>query len=128
MKGPRFTSALRSVLGYFGEGLTWMGFMWMCPPFGMVGTVPEETSAEAECGAGMETRPDPVRVIPDRLLTAPLSRAECAEWAALRAVRGGQVHAVDANGCFSRPGPRLVDGIERLAAIFHGENFAASSV
>jgi iron complex transport system substrate-binding protein len=51
-----------------------------------------------------------------------------AEWAALRAVRGGQVHAVDANGCFSRPGPRLVDGIERLAAIFHGENFAASSV
>lgn len=42
------------------------------------------------------------------------------EWRALRAVREGRVHAVDANGCFSRPGPRLVDGIERLAAIFHG--------
>jgi iron complex transport system substrate-binding protein len=41
------------------------------------------------------------------------------EWRALRAVREGQVHPVDANGCFSRPGPRLVDGIERLAAIFH---------
>ena len=40
-------------------------------------------------------------------------------WRSLRAVREGQVHAVDANGCFSRPGPRLVDGIERLAAIFH---------
>ena len=25
---------------------------------------------------------------------------------------------VDANGCFSRPGPRLVDGIERLSRIF----------
>jgi len=43
------------------------------------------------------------------------------EWQALRAVREGRVHPVDANGCFSRPGPRLVEGIERLAAIFHGE-------
>jgi iron complex transport system substrate-binding protein len=42
------------------------------------------------------------------------------EWRALRAVREGRVYAVDANGCFSRPGPRLVDGIEQLAAIFYG--------
>jgi iron complex transport system substrate-binding protein len=42
------------------------------------------------------------------------------EWRAVRAVREGRVHPVDANGCFSRPGPRLVDGIERLAGIFHG--------
>lgn len=42
------------------------------------------------------------------------------EWQALRAVREGRVHPVDANGCFSRPGPRLVDGIERMAEIFHG--------
>jgi iron complex transport system substrate-binding protein len=41
------------------------------------------------------------------------------EWLALRAVREGRVVPVDANGCFSRPGPRLVDGIERLAAILH---------
>jgi iron complex transport system substrate-binding protein len=41
------------------------------------------------------------------------------EWHTLRAVREGRVHPVDANGCFSRPGPRLVDGIERLAKIFH---------
>jgi len=40
------------------------------------------------------------------------------EWQRLRAVRAGRVHPVDANGCFSRPGPRLVDGIERLAEIF----------
>jgi iron complex transport system substrate-binding protein len=32
-------------------------------------------------------------------------------------VREGRIYPVDANGCFSRPGPRLVDGIERLAAI-----------
>lgn len=42
------------------------------------------------------------------------------EWKSLRAVREGRVTAVDANGCFSRPGPRLVDGTERLAQIFHG--------
>jgi len=35
-------------------------------------------------------------------------------WRGLRAVRAGRVAAVDANGCFSRPGPRLVDGIEEL--------------
>jgi iron complex transport system substrate-binding protein len=44
--------------------------------------------------------------------------ADRPEWRSLRAVRQGRVHPVDANGCFSRPGPRLVDGIERLAAIF----------
>ena len=42
------------------------------------------------------------------------------EWRELRAVREGRVYTVDANGCFSRPGPRLVDGIERLAEILHG--------
>jgi iron complex transport system substrate-binding protein len=46
--------------------------------------------------------------------------ADHPDWRALRAVREGHVHPVDANGCFSRPGPRLVDGIERLAALFHG--------
>lgn len=51
--------------------------------------------------------------------------AELSEWRDLRAVREGRVHPVDANGCFSRPGPRLVDGIERLAAIFHGIDGAA---
>lgn len=44
------------------------------------------------------------------------------EWRVLRAVREGRVHPVDANGCFSRPGPRLVDGIEKLAGIFHPDS------
>jgi iron complex transport system substrate-binding protein len=35
-------------------------------------------------------------------------------------LRERRVVPVDANGCFSRPGPRLVDGIERLVHIFHG--------
>jgi len=32
---------------------------------------------------------------------------------------GIPVWAVDANASFARPGPRLVDGVEALAAIFH---------
>jgi iron complex transport system substrate-binding protein len=32
------------------------------------------------------------------------------------------VWAVDADGCFARPGPRLVDGIETLAAILHPDD------
>jgi iron complex transport system substrate-binding protein len=48
--------------------------------------------------------------------------ADRPEWRSLRAVRAGQVHPVDANGCFSRPGPRLVDGIERLAEILGSKN------
>ncbi|HKH49895.1 MAG TPA: cobalamin-binding protein [Thermoanaerobaculia bacterium] len=45
--------------------------------------------------------------------------ADRPEWRELRAVREGRVEPVDANGCFSRPGPRLVDGIERLANDLH---------
>ncbi len=44
--------------------------------------------------------------------------AQAPEWRSLRAVREGRVFPVDANGCFSRPGPRLVDGIEKLAKLF----------
>ncbi|GAA1617389.1 cobalamin-binding protein [Kribbella sancticallisti] len=32
---------------------------------------------------------------------------------------GVPVWAVDANGCFARPGPRLVDGVEALAGLLH---------
>jgi iron complex transport system substrate-binding protein len=44
--------------------------------------------------------------------------AQRPEWQRLRAVQAGRVYPVDANGCFSRPGPRLVDGIEQLAGLF----------
>lgn len=54
--------------------------------------------------------------------------ADRPEWRELRAVREGRVHPVDANGCFSRPGPRLVDGIETMARIFHGPAFDEAPV
>jgi iron complex transport system substrate-binding protein len=33
----------------------------------------------------------------------------------------GHITAVDANAYFSRPGPRVVDGVELLAAVLHGD-------
>lgn len=40
-----------------------------------------------------------------------------------RATDPPQVWAVDANASFARPGPRVVDGVEALAAIFRPERF-----
>ena len=45
-------------------------------------------------------------------------------WDQLRAVRDGRVIAVDGNAYFSRPGPRVVDGIELLASLFHPDRSA----
>jgi iron complex transport system substrate-binding protein len=44
-------------------------------------------------------------------------------WGDLPAVRDGRVYAVDANAYFSRPGPRVVDGVELLAHLIHPEIF-----
>jgi iron complex transport system substrate-binding protein len=39
----------------------------------------------------------------------------------LDALGAGRIFAVDAASTFSRPGPRLVDGVELLAHLFHPE-------
>lgn len=44
-------------------------------------------------------------------------------WASLPAVAAGEVYAVHGGAYFSRPGPRLVDGVEILAEILHPEIF-----
>lgn len=41
-------------------------------------------------------------------------------WPSLAAVQADNVYAVDGSAYFTRPGPRLVDGIEILAEIFSG--------
>lgn len=48
-------------------------------------------------------------------------------WRDLPAIRDGRIFAVDANSYFSRPGPRLADGIAILAHILHPEIFPADS-
>lgn len=44
-------------------------------------------------------------------------------WDNLPAFREGRVFAVDANSYFSRPGPRLADGLQLLAHLFHPDLF-----
>jgi iron complex transport system substrate-binding protein len=41
------------------------------------------------------------------------------EWNEMPAVRNNQIYYVDANAYFSRPGPRLITGLEILAKLFH---------
>jgi iron complex transport system substrate-binding protein len=40
-------------------------------------------------------------------------------WHTISAASNGRVHALDANSYCSRPSPRVVDGIEQLARLFH---------
>ena len=112
---------------------------WLDPPFAGGHWVPEMIAAaggvDAIAGPGDHsarlTWEQVAAADPDVIVAMPCGFDEAGaaaqiatiagrpEWRALRAVRSGQVHPVDANGCFSRPGPRLVDGIETLAEIFH---------
>ncbi len=46
-----------------------------------------------------------------------------AEWRELPAVPNGRVYAVDGSAYFSRPGPRVVDGLEILQAIVGGHGW-----
>jgi iron complex transport system substrate-binding protein len=47
-------------------------------------------------------------------------------WRDWPAVRGGRVYIVDGSQYFNRPGPRLIDSLEILAAAFHPELFPNS--
>jgi iron complex transport system substrate-binding protein len=48
------------------------------------------------------------------------------EWASLAAVQNKKVFAVDGSSHFSRPGPRIVDGIEVLFSILHASKPTAA--
>src|SRR5262249_35148011 len=65
-----------------------------------------DLSAVAPCGYDGRMAADAIAAL-DRL----------PDWRALRAVRSRQVYPVDANSYWSRPGPRLVEGIEALQRI-----------
>jgi iron complex transport system substrate-binding protein len=82
---------------------------------GFAGEHSEQTTWEAVAAA----EPDVVVAMPcgydaERSRTEALRHAD-----ALRRVGAGEVVAVDAAAYFSRPGPRLVDGLELLAHILH---------
>ena len=111
----------------------WFGGHWVpeqvavaggVDPFGTPGEPSGRLSAEAlaeadpdlllgiACGFGVE---DNARHLREVITRSP----------ELRAVREGGVWALDANGLFSRPGPRVVDGAELLARLFRGQPVTA---
>ena len=72
----------------------------------------------------VESKPDVILLMPcgfDVRRTVkestPLRRLE--GWNELPAVKAGNVYALNGNAYFSRPGPRLVNGLEILARIIH---------
>ena len=96
------------------------------PAFGKAGQRSVTTTAE-------EIRayaPEVIVLIPcgyyqaDILRQLPHARLP-AGWNEMPAVRNGEVWATDATSYFSRPGPRVVDGVEILARIFHPDVFGA---
>lgn len=107
---------------------------WTDPPFAPGHWVPEMvTAAGGECVLGepgqrsFRTTWEAVRAAaPDVVVCAPCGYALPAAAELTEAVLaagvlppGVPVWAVDANASFARPGPRLVDGVEALAAILH---------
>jgi iron complex transport system substrate-binding protein len=69
------------------------------------------------CGFGVERTIREARALP-----------EVPGWDELPAVKNGRVWAVDANSYFSRPAPRLVEGVEILTPILHPEVFLGESL
>lgn len=119
---------------------------WLDPPFASGHWVPEmvrraggwellgregERSAETSWERVREVQPE---VIVLALCGFDATRAarelELAQLPAwfdeLDAVRDGELFAVDGSGLFSRPGPRVIEGIAVLAELFDPEGFAGT--
>ena len=107
---------------------------WTDPPFAPGHWVPEmvtEAGGENSLGVpgekSVRTTWDAVHASdPEVIVAAPCGyHLDGAAALAQRATEAGSlpdgiaVWAVDANASFARPGPRLVDGVEALAGIFH---------
>jgi iron complex transport system substrate-binding protein len=120
-----------------------VGLEWLDPPFAVGHWVPEQIRRAggwdllgSDGAKAHETTWDAiVDVDPEMVFLMPCGfhLAETVEaWAAtprpewfpdLRAARRGAVFAVDGSSYFSRPGPRVIDGIELLAEIMDPDAF-----
>jgi iron complex transport system substrate-binding protein len=90
--------------------------------------VPGKASARIEWRDLATAAPEVVVLMPcgfgvDRAVVDSKILSDLPGWRDLPAVRRGAVFAVDASSYFSRPGPRLVDGVEILAHVLHPEAF-----
>jgi iron complex transport system substrate-binding protein len=82
-----------------------------------------EYSSRVSGEAIIDARPDVIVIMPcgydAEKAKEEYSRTQFPRgWEDIPAVQGGRVYAVHASAYFSRPGPRLVDGIEILSSLF----------
>ena len=112
---------------------------WLDPPFSAGHWVPEmvrlaggeeifaragEPSARLSWDEVFEAAPEALVLMPcgfgvERTIHEARALPELPGWGELPVVKNGRVWAVDANSYFSRPAPRLVEGVEILARILH---------
>jgi iron complex transport system substrate-binding protein len=87
-----------------------------------------EPSAKVDWTKVVEFAPDVIVLMPcgfdvRRALREAALLKKFDSWHKLPAVKAGKVFAVNGHAFFSRPGPRLVDGLEILGHIIHPEIF-----
>jgi iron complex transport system substrate-binding protein len=76
-------------------------------------------SPEVRWGELSGLGPDVVVSMPCGWYVEEARRQTLAHWDEIEALGAGRVFAVDAASTFSRPGPRLVDGVELLGHLLH---------
>jgi iron complex transport system substrate-binding protein len=131
----QLVESLRSRLGTrSGGGVRVALLEWTDPPFAPGHWLPEMVTVAGGVNvlgvAGERSRAiswsEVAAAEPEVVVSAPCGfgldgASELTEQLMGELPAGIPVWAVDANGYFARPGPRLVDGIEVLAAIVHGD-------
>jgi len=88
---------------------------------------PGEPSAKIEWRQVTEARPEVILLMPcgfdvRRTVKESTPLRSLPGWEQIPAVRSGNVYAMNGSAYFSRPGPRLVNGLEILARIIHPES------
>lgn len=120
---------------------------WLEPPFAPGHWTPEQVEiAGGNCVLGeagkksvmttytevYESKPEIMVLVPCGYRTEDILRqlentVFPQNWREIPAIANGEVWALDASAYFSRPAPRVVDGAEILAKIFHPQIFGAPS-
>lgn len=107
----------------------YVGGHWVPEMIGRAGGV--DVLGKAETKSFRVTEEAIIGAAPDVMIVAPcgyskeqsrdeyLSLTFSPEWGNIPAVRHGRVYAMDANSYVSRPGPRLVTGMEAMAKAIH---------
>ncbi|MEH3055128.1 MAG: ABC transporter substrate-binding protein [Patulibacter minatonensis] len=81
--------------------------------------MPGEKSEVVDWEIAAASEPDVVLVMPCGRTAAEAHDEALEHWSRIERLGATRVVAVDANAYFSRPGPRLVDGLELLSALLH---------